>query len=248
MPSRARTARRPSTALTGALCRAAGLSTIVAGNIGDAVLDVLERLGPDADRRPWPDVLVLELSSFQLETTASLAPTAAAVLNVTDNHLDRYAGIDAYARRSAASSRAAARRCSTATIRARWRWRSRGAKCRRSARRCPFAEGEWGLVTRRDHGGGVWLARGGALLVPAADLALVGRHNALNALAALALTSRGGEDLAARAARADALRRPAAPDAAARRGGRRALRRRLQGDDHRRRRGPRSKDSTVRSS
>ena len=42
-------------------------------------------------------MFVLELSSFQLETTSSLAPTAAAVLNVTDNHLDRYAGIDEYA-------------------------------------------------------------------------------------------------------------------------------------------------------
>ncbi len=45
----------------------------------------------------WPDVFVLELSSFQLETTSSLVPTAAAVLNVTDNHLDRYAGMDDYA-------------------------------------------------------------------------------------------------------------------------------------------------------
>ena len=45
----------------------------------------------------WPDVFVLELSSFQLETTHSLAPAAAAVLNVTDNHLDRYAGMDDYA-------------------------------------------------------------------------------------------------------------------------------------------------------
>src|SRR6185436_4639141 len=59
------------TALTGALCRAAGLATVVAGNIGDAVLDAL----PQAD--DWPDLFVLELSSFQLETTTSLAPIAA---------------------------------------------------------------------------------------------------------------------------------------------------------------------------
>jgi UDP-N-acetylmuramoylalanine--D-glutamate ligase len=85
------------TALTGALCAAAGLATVVAGNIGDAVLDVLERIVASDASHPWPDVIVLELSSFQLETTASLRPTAAAVLNVTDNHLDRYAGIDAYA-------------------------------------------------------------------------------------------------------------------------------------------------------
>ena len=50
----------------------------------------------------------------------------------------------------------------------------------------PLSEEEWGLVARPD---GEWLARGGELLVPAASLALVGRHNALNALAALALVS-----------------------------------------------------------
>ncbi len=50
----------------------------------------------------------------------------------------------------------------------------------------PAAEGEWGLVT---FDGATWLARGGELLLPASSLALVGRHNALNALAALALLS-----------------------------------------------------------
>ncbi len=79
------------TALAGALCRAAGLATVVAGNIGDAALDALPA------EPTWPDVVVLELSSFQLETTSSLVPTAASVLNVTDNHLDRYADIDDYA-------------------------------------------------------------------------------------------------------------------------------------------------------
>jgi UDP-N-acetylmuramoylalanine--D-glutamate ligase len=59
----------------------------------------------------------------------------------------------------------------------------------------PEAESEWGLVARTAPGTsgsarrGLWLARGGALLLPAADLALVGRHNALNALAALAMVS-----------------------------------------------------------
>ncbi len=67
------------TALSGALCRAAGLATIVAGNIGDAVLDVLPAYSSGAT--PWPDVFVLELSSFQLETTWSLRPVAATVLN-----------------------------------------------------------------------------------------------------------------------------------------------------------------------
>src|SRR6188472_2036080 len=66
--------------LTGALTRAAGLSTVVAGNIGHAVLDALEPIESGA---AWPNVFVLELSSYQLETTTSLRPVAAAVLNVS---------------------------------------------------------------------------------------------------------------------------------------------------------------------
>src|SRR5262249_33114455 len=73
------------TALAGALTRAAGLRTVVAGNIGDAVLDVLAR---HTAGEPWPDVFVLELSSYQLETTSALKTVAATVLNVTANHMD----------------------------------------------------------------------------------------------------------------------------------------------------------------
>ena len=174
------------TALTGALCRAAGLATLVAGNIGDAVLDAL----PEEDA--WPDVFVLELSSFQLETTSSLAPTAATVLNVTDNHLDRYADIDEYAQ-------AKARIFAGAGIQVLNRDDPRSIAMRLPGRLVqtfgagvPESEEAWGLVERaakRGRGAEIWLARGGALLVPEADLRLVGRHNALNALAALALVS-----------------------------------------------------------
>ena len=68
--------------------------TVVAGNIGEPVLDVLAT--HEAGER-WPDVFVLELSSYQLETTSSLKPVAATVLNVTANHMDRYAGLADYA-------------------------------------------------------------------------------------------------------------------------------------------------------
>src|SRR5262252_1032652 len=82
------------TALTGAMCRAAGLDCEVAGNIAPAVLTALmHRL----DSGRLPDVWVLELSSFQLETTYSLAPEAATVLNVTADHLDRYPSMVEYA-------------------------------------------------------------------------------------------------------------------------------------------------------
>ena len=82
------------TAMAGAMCRAAGRETVVAGNIGLPVLDALAAIEDGA--RP-PQVFVLELSSFQLESTSSLAPDAAAMLNLTEDHMDRYDGLDSYA-------------------------------------------------------------------------------------------------------------------------------------------------------
>jgi UDP-N-acetylmuramoylalanine--D-glutamate ligase len=174
------------TALTGALCRAAGLGTVVAGNIGDAVLDVLMPYQTAGGTRPWPDVFVLELSSFQLETTSSLRPVAAAVLNVTENHLDRYASVEHYA---AAKARVFAQGGIQVVNRddpQSFGMRIPGRTIESIGAGVPAAEGEWGLV-RFD--GTTWLAHGGGLLVPTASLSLVGRHNALNALAALALLS-----------------------------------------------------------
>jgi len=80
------------TALAGAMGRAAGYETIVAGNIGLPVLDALD--SPQAERAA---LYVLELSSYQLETTSSLALAAATVLNVSPDHMDRYADVQAYA-------------------------------------------------------------------------------------------------------------------------------------------------------
>jgi UDP-N-acetylmuramoylalanine--D-glutamate ligase len=171
------------TALTGALAEAAGLATTVAGNIGTPVLDVLSR---HEDGAPWPDLFVLELSSYQLETTSSLELAAATVLNVSPNHLDRYAGVVDYA---AAKARIFARAAvqvinrDDPIVRL---MRLPGHTVQTFGAGVPLSEEEWGLVAR---GGEEWLARGGELIVPASRLALVGRHNALNALAALALVS-----------------------------------------------------------
>ncbi len=174
------------TALTGALCRAAGLTTVVAGNIGDAVLDVLLPYQDTERARPWPDVFVLELSSFQLETTSSLLPTAATVLNVTENHLDRYPDFEAYAAAKARIFAAGGIQVVNRDDPQSLGMRIPGRTLESFGASVPSAEGEWGLV-RFD--GVTWLAHGGGLLVPTASLSLVGRHNALNALAALALTS-----------------------------------------------------------
>jgi len=98
------------TAMCGAMSEAAGKKTCVAGNIGLPVLDAL--LDVEAGRLDEPEVWALELSSFQLETTASLDADAATVLNVSEDHLDRYAGMDEYRRRQGAHLlRGAACRC-----------------------------------------------------------------------------------------------------------------------------------------
>lgn len=82
------------TSLTGLLCRRAGLTVQVAGNISPAALDVLrEALDEDTLPQAW----VLELSSFQLHTTFSLQADAATVLNVTQDHLDWHGDMQAYA-------------------------------------------------------------------------------------------------------------------------------------------------------
>jgi len=78
------------TAMSGAIAQAAGRRSVMAGNFGLPVLDAL-----DAD--PLTELYVLELSSFQLETTSSLDAAAATMLNVSQDHLDRYDGMESYA-------------------------------------------------------------------------------------------------------------------------------------------------------
>jgi UDP-N-acetylmuramoylalanine--D-glutamate ligase len=101
------------TSITGLLCRRAGLSVRVAGNISPAALDVLREVleqetaqaaAPEAEtetpqfENPLPQAWVLELSSFQLHTTFSLQADAAAVLNISQDHLDWHGDMAAYAR------------------------------------------------------------------------------------------------------------------------------------------------------
>ncbi|MDB5762690.1 MAG: UDP-N-acetylmuramoyl-L-alanine--D-glutamate ligase [Herminiimonas sp.] len=82
------------TSLAGLLCKRAGLTVQVAGNISPAALDVLRAA---IDRDDLPQAWVLELSSFQLHTTYSLNADVATVLNITQDHLDWHGDMDAYA-------------------------------------------------------------------------------------------------------------------------------------------------------
>lgn len=83
------------TSLTSYLAKNLGLTTMTAGNIGPAVLK--EYLDIIVNNKPVPELIVLELSSFQLETLYSLTFDAATVLNVTPDHLDRYRDVLEYA-------------------------------------------------------------------------------------------------------------------------------------------------------
>lgn len=78
-----------TTELTGHIFRQAGWKTFVAGNVGTPFSEVVRQTDEES-------IVVLELSSFQLEEIKTLRPTVAVLLNVTPDHLDRYANLDAY--------------------------------------------------------------------------------------------------------------------------------------------------------
>jgi len=169
------------TSLAGHLCAGAGLDTVVAGNIGLPVLDALaeRELGGRT-----PDVWVLELSSFQLETTTSLRADAATVLNLSEDHMDRYAGLADYGAAKARIFTGCAVQIvnrDDTTVRAMARpdvpSQSFGLDAGSEAN-------AWGLL---EQAGQRWLARAQTPLLPLDDLPLAGLHNAANALAALAL-------------------------------------------------------------
>ena len=168
------------TALTGSLCAAAGLRTVVAGNIGVPVLDALS-VAEQAGRHP--DVYVLELSSFQLETTTSLAPTVAAVLNLSPNHLDWHQDVADYVRAKARIFQNGGEQVLNRDDPLTMAMQSE-AIVRTFGGGSPIDELQWGF---RERGQTELLAHGNIDLVEAAALKLQGRHNALNALAALAL-------------------------------------------------------------
>jgi UDP-N-acetylmuramoylalanine--D-glutamate ligase len=163
------------TALAGAMGRAAGYETIVAGNIGLPVIDALD--SPQAARA---QLYVLELSSYQLETTSSLAFDAAAMLNVTQDHMDRYDSLADYAR-------AKERIFGHAAIRVlnrddAWSRAMAAPGALTFGLGVPQGEREWGLDA-----GSTQIRRGDASVIALDEIAMKGLHNAANAMAAHAL-------------------------------------------------------------
>jgi UDP-N-acetylmuramoylalanine--D-glutamate ligase len=165
------------TTMVGAMCEAAGASVVVAGNIGLPVLDAL-------DVGPAPRFYALELSSFQLEATASLNPAAATVLNLSEDHLDRYDGMPGYAAAKARIFQGTG----TQILNRDDAWsvgmRLPGRDVVTFGLGVPGAAGDWGIRVRDDEN---WLAQGERAVMPAAEISVPGLHNAANALAALAM-------------------------------------------------------------
>ncbi|NMM75932.1 UDP-N-acetylmuramoyl-L-alanine--D-glutamate ligase [Acidovorax sp. SRB_24] len=207
------------TALTAQLVAHAGRTVAAAGNIGPTLLDTL---AAHIDAGTLPEVWVLELSSFQLDSAVGFEPTAAAVLNLTQDHLDWHGDMAAYAAAKARIFGAGALMVLNredalvmAMLPAPERVKLQKPQLRAHVTfggDMPQRPGDFGIETV---GGMPWLvraleadetrkrARGAEAealhiqrLMPADALRIRGRHNATNALAALALAQAAGCALA----------------------------------------------------
>jgi UDP-N-acetylmuramoylalanine--D-glutamate ligase len=169
------------TTLVARMAERAGVTVRAGGNLAPPALDLLEG-GP-------AKLYVLELSSYQLETTSSLDLVAATVLNVTPDHMDRYADMQAYA---AAKARIF-ERSATAVINLDDPVVATMARDKK--RRVTFSiearEADYYLAGEAD---GQWLCCRGERLMALDEMRIAGRHNAANALAALALGDALGLD------------------------------------------------------
>ncbi len=163
------------TALVATMAEHAGLKTAVGANFGVAVFDILS---------PKVDLYVLELSSFELETTYSLQLQAGTILNVSEDHLDRYDGdIEKYA----AAKRRIFRHCRRIIV-------------NREDRRTIPDDGQYwasfGMNSvdygREETAQGVFLTKKGRRVFNCRELVICGTHNELNALAAMALADAAG--------------------------------------------------------
>lgn len=163
------------TTLVALMANAAGKRAIAAGNLGQTVLDLLDQ--------PVPDIYVLELSSFQLDTTQSLRAAAATVLNVTPDHMDRYATLEEYAASKAHiydQAKSAVLNLDDAAVRrmASDVPRMLGFSLLRDPAAQYYAE---------EQGSDIVLKRREQTLVSMGELKIAGLHNAANALASLAM-------------------------------------------------------------
>ena len=165
------------TSLVGEMAKAAGLNVGVGGNIGLPVLMLLD---------PERELYVLELSSFQLETTSSLRAAAATILNVTEDHMDRYPlGLQQY-RAAKLRIYENARACIVNADDA-LTMPVRGADDR-----CISFGVDVGDYHLNRQQGETWLRVKGEKVLNVKEMKISGQHNYSNALAALALADAAG--------------------------------------------------------
>lgn len=167
-------AKSTVTRLLGNMALRAGLDAGVGGNLGPAALDLVE---------PAHDIYILELSSFQLERAGSLALSVACVLNLSADHLDRHGTMPEYHR----AKHRIFLDCERIVFN-----RDDALSRPLQTDQCPHWSFGLGEPDLKDFGvriveGEEWLVQGFEALMPVADLAMAGRHNVANALAALAL-------------------------------------------------------------
>jgi UDP-N-acetylmuramoylalanine--D-glutamate ligase len=179
------------TTLVALMATRAGKRALAGGNLGRPALDLL------AD--PVPDLYVLELSSYQLETTQSLKLAAATVLNVTADHLDRYDDVNAYANAKARIFQHA----EVVIINSDDEFVRAMASPKQRVIDFGLQPARDALYSIKESGADVELTRHGVPLIAMSKLKVGGLHNAANALASLAIAEALGLD---RGACVDALR------------------------------------------
>ncbi|MGR4067732.1 UDP-N-acetylmuramoyl-L-alanine--D-glutamate ligase [Billgrantia sp. C5P2] len=168
-------AKSTVTSLLGDMARAAGRRVAVGGNLGTPALDLLVDV-------PEAELYVLELSSFQLETTPCLSAETVAFLNLSEDHLDRHGDMAGYRAAKLGIFRGARHAVVNAEDAMTWPLEPLPALDRFTT--LPPESGEWGIA-RQD--GRDWLMHGDTALLATDELGLAGRHNQANALAALAM-------------------------------------------------------------
>jgi len=176
------------TSLLGEMAKAAGLDVRVGGNIGVPALDLLHE--------PRPDLYILELSSFQLETTESLNACAAVILNISEDHMDRYVDLNDYTAAKAKVYYGTGtlvvnlddkRVMATANF-------TRQDRNLSSFTTSKPKEKQFGICNKNNED---YLCFGAQRLIAVSELKINGQHNVANALAALALGQEANIPLAA---------------------------------------------------
>lgn len=173
-------AKSTVTSLVGEMGQKAGLKTKVGGNLGTPVLDLFDELA---------NLYVLELSSFQLETTHSLKAHVASILNITPDHLDRYDSFEAYQ----TAKHRIYQNCQVAV----YNRDDTLTDCKHCQNKISFTLHapllkEFGIITKQEQ---LYLAHGDNILISVRELPFKGKHEYANALASLAIGHAMGFDM-----------------------------------------------------